>query len=68
MADYDTVANRSANTEPPTAVHPSEAAKNHADARGKATAKNEAHKKGLWARFTQRLKGTHCTMTPPECR
>ena len=25
-------------------------------------------KKGIWTRFTDRLKGTHCTLTPPECR
>ena len=25
-------------------------------------------KKGFWAKFTDRLKDTHCTMTPPECR
>lgn len=25
-------------------------------------------KKGFWARYTERLKGTHCTQTPPECR
>jgi YHS domain-containing protein len=25
-------------------------------------------KKGIWARYTERLKDTHCTMTPPECR
>lgn len=25
-------------------------------------------KKGLWARYTDRLKNTHCTRTPPECR
>ena len=25
-------------------------------------------KKGFWARYTDRLKDTHCTRTPPECR
>lgn len=25
-------------------------------------------KKGLWGRYTDRLKNTHCTRTPPECR
>ena len=25
-------------------------------------------RKGLWARYTDRLKNTHCTRTPPECR
>jgi len=25
-------------------------------------------KKGLWARYTERLKNAHCTQTPPECR
>ena len=25
-------------------------------------------KKGFWARYTDRLKKTHCTQTPPECR
>ncbi|BBO85058.1 hypothetical protein DSCO28_56240 [Desulfosarcina ovata subsp. sediminis] len=25
-------------------------------------------KKGFWARYTERLKNTHCTRTPPECR
>ena len=25
-------------------------------------------KKGFWARYTERLKNTHCTQTPPECR
>ena len=25
-------------------------------------------KKGIWARYTERLKKTHCTRTPPECR
>ena len=25
-------------------------------------------KKGFWARYTERLKDTHCTRTPPECR
>jgi YHS domain-containing protein len=25
-------------------------------------------KKGIWARYTERLKDTHCTRTPPECR
>ena len=25
-------------------------------------------KKGIWARYTERLKNTHCTRTPPECR
>ena len=25
-------------------------------------------KKGFWARYTDRLKKTHCTRTPPECR
>ena len=25
-------------------------------------------KKGIWARYTERLKETHCTRTPPECR
>jgi len=25
-------------------------------------------KKGFWARYTDRLKNTHCTQTPPECR
>jgi len=24
-------------------------------------------KKGFWARYTDRLKDTHCTRTPPEC-
>lgn len=24
-------------------------------------------KKGFWARYTERLKDTHCTRTPPEC-
>ena len=25
-------------------------------------------KKGFWARYTERLKDTHCSRTPPECR
>lgn len=25
-------------------------------------------KKSIWARYTDRLKNTHCTQTPPECR
>lgn len=25
-------------------------------------------KKGFWAKYTERLKNTHCTQTPPECR
>lgn len=25
-------------------------------------------KKGFWERYTDRLKNTHCTRTPPECR
>jgi YHS domain-containing protein len=25
-------------------------------------------KKGFWKRYTDRLKDTHCTQTPPECR
>lgn len=25
-------------------------------------------KKGFWARHTDRLKNTNCTITPPECR
>ena len=25
-------------------------------------------KKGFWAKYTDRLKDTHCTRTPPECR
>ena len=25
-------------------------------------------KKGFWKRYTDRLKNTHCTQTPPECR
>jgi len=25
-------------------------------------------KKGFWAKYTERLKDTHCTRTPPECR
>ena len=25
-------------------------------------------KKGFWAKYTDRLKNTHCTQTPPECR
>ncbi|MGD8703185.1 MAG: hypothetical protein PVG51_10890 [Desulfosarcina sp.] len=25
-------------------------------------------KKGFWAKYTERLKKTHCTRTPPECR
>ncbi len=25
-------------------------------------------KKGIWARYTERLKNTRCTRTPPECR
>ncbi len=24
-------------------------------------------KKGIWAKYTERLKNTHCTRTPPEC-
>jgi len=24
-------------------------------------------KKGFWERYTDRLKDTHCTRTPPEC-
>jgi hypothetical protein len=41
----------------------------------KSTSRNDQHnaanaetKKGFWARYTQRLKDTHCTLTPPECR
>jgi YHS domain-containing protein len=29
---------------------------------------DEKTKKGLWARYTDRLKKVHCTRTPPECR
>ena len=25
-------------------------------------------RKGFWAKYTDRLKNTHCTRTPPECR
>lgn len=25
-------------------------------------------KKGFWAKYTDRLKKTNCTRTPPECR
>ena len=25
-------------------------------------------KKGFWAKYTDRLKNTNCTRTPPECR
>ena len=25
-------------------------------------------KKGFWEKFTDRLKSTHCTRNPPECR
>ncbi len=25
-------------------------------------------KKGIWAKYTERLKNIHCTQTPPECR
>jgi hypothetical protein len=35
---------------------------------GQSKALNAKTKKGLWARYTDRLKNTHCTLTPPECR
>ena len=25
-------------------------------------------KKGIWAKYTERLKNIRCTQTPPECR
>jgi YHS domain-containing protein len=31
-------------------------------------AADKKEKKGIWARYTERLKNTHCTRTPPECR
>jgi hypothetical protein len=39
-----------------------------ASADGSKGTESPRKKKGIWARFTDRLKGTHCTMTPPECR
>lgn len=35
---------------------------------GRESTASTGKKKGVWARFTERLKGTHCTLTPPECR
>lgn len=34
----------------------------------KYDAADKKAKKGIWARYTERLKKTHCTRTPPECR
>ena len=38
------------------------------ECRRKFAAADEKTKKGFWARYTDRLKDTHCTRTPPECR
>ncbi|MFH1982296.1 MAG: hypothetical protein ABIL58_10645 [Pseudomonadota bacterium] len=38
------------------------------DCRRKFDAADAETKKGFWARYTERLKNTHCTQTPPECR
>lgn len=39
-----------------------------AECRRKYDGADEETKKGFWARYTDRLKNTHCTQTPPECR
>ena len=36
--------------------------------RQKYDAADKKAKKGIWARYTERLKNTHCTRTAPECR
>lgn len=36
--------------------------------RKKFDAADAKTKKGFWAKYTERLKNTHCTRTPPECR
>lgn len=66
MAEYDTVANSTANTGHPATVHAREAGTKARDNQGNAA--DAKAKKGFWARYTERLKNTHCTMTPPECR
>ena len=38
------------------------------DCRRKFDTADAQTKKGFWARYTERLKNTHCTQTPPECR
>lgn len=45
---------------------PREAKRVKTDDQNKAA--DEKTKKGFWARYTDRLKATHCTRTPPECR
>jgi len=38
------------------------------DCRRHFNAADNKTKKGIWARYTERLKNAHCTRTPPECR
>lgn len=38
------------------------------DCRSRFETADPKTKKGFWARYTERLKSTHCTRTPPECR
>lgn len=38
------------------------------ECRRKFDAADAKTKKGFWAKYTDRLKKTHCTQTPPECR
>jgi len=38
------------------------------DCRRRFDAADAKTKKGFWERYTDRLKDTHCTRTPPECR